>query len=334
MRALSKMACVARWSATTDWNSLFSCSRCWPAFLTSICAPEICTLEASISSSSFFMRLSRRSMLDCKSFFNSPFSYNVVSVLSISEPQWSLNVTSSACWSLRSAIILSMSSLTFAKASSCTAVANVASCVRGPAAAPTALGTARPFQALSKSSASKSGACAARRRAAAALRRSAEAEAEMERSWMKDTVAARCSRLSSSVRMAMASATATVSAPRVLLRFSHWSSKSLHVNFKLRKNSTSPERCCLVSPKFSLASESAFWLFACSTSISSSFLLPKSISSVFAAARALKSSWAFNSSCCSVVSSFSKSFCICWSTPKISEDLPEDRDSKGAGCFC
>mmetsp|Transcript_103118 Transcript_103118/g.272883 ORF Transcript_103118/g.272883 Transcript_103118/m.272883 type:complete len:473 (+) Transcript_103118:988-2406(+) len=230
--------------------------------------------------------------------------------------------------------MFSMSCFTFAKASSCTAVASVENCARGPVANRAAAATA-PVPALwefhsdMRSEVSKAGDCAARRRMEAAPRRLALASDEdTVPSCKRATVLVKCSLLSYSVRMLMVSATAVVSAERVLLRCSHCESKSLQDNFKVRKNSTSSERCCRVKPKSSFASESAFWLFACSTSISSSFFFPASISELLAAASALKSSTAFNSSSCDVLSSSSNSLCICCKTPKIPEDLAEERDSK------
>mmetsp|Transcript_80989 Transcript_80989/g.228178 ORF Transcript_80989/g.228178 Transcript_80989/m.228178 type:complete len:379 (+) Transcript_80989:131-1267(+) len=330
MSAFFKMPCVARWSATTPWNSLFSASRRWLAFLTSILLVSICTLASSISTANFLTRVSSWASFASRSCFSSDLSKTDFAFLLSSFWQYALNFTSSSCCFLISATILSISSLTFSKVSSWKVTARAESCARRFMP-----GWRRPCQAWRRSSSSRSDMeSAASRNVAAAAARAEAAARERREVCSNETDLAIVSRASSSVSTAMASATAMVSAVRVLLRFSHWSSKSLHVNFKLRKNSTSPERCCLVSPKFSLASERAFWLFACSTSISSSFLLPMSISSVFAAARALKSSCAFNSSCWLVVSSSSNSFCICWSTPKISEDLPEDRDSNGAGCVC
>mmetsp|Transcript_17537 Transcript_17537/g.44098 ORF Transcript_17537/g.44098 Transcript_17537/m.44098 type:complete len:210 (-) Transcript_17537:673-1302(-) len=209
--------------------------------------------------------------------------------------------------------MVSIISLTLVKESNCTAITNVERWARGPAAAPTRGDERceRPCQAAKRSSASNPGEDAARRRAAAARPRLEANSAEaVEANCRRDTDLASISRLSSSVSTAMASATAMVSAERVLERFSICVSRSLQVSFRLRKNSTSSERWLRVNARSSLASESAFALPASSACISSSFFLPASISEVFAAARALKSSCALTSSFCAVLSSLSNSSSI------------------------
>mmetsp|Transcript_2851 Transcript_2851/g.7390 ORF Transcript_2851/g.7390 Transcript_2851/m.7390 type:complete len:264 (+) Transcript_2851:488-1279(+) len=188
--------------------------------------------------------------------------------------------SSSSCSSLRLATILSIISRTLVKVSSCTDTARVESCERGPFEAPARPAERRPRQAERRSSASKSGEAAALRSAPTALERrmaSSASACETERSCRKDTVLARCSRLSSSVRMAMVSATAVSSAARVLLRLSHCVSMLPQVIFRFCRNSTSLERCSRSIVRSSLASARAFWLAASWPSISSSFFSPAAI---------------------------------------------------------
>mmetsp|Transcript_46714 Transcript_46714/g.118405 ORF Transcript_46714/g.118405 Transcript_46714/m.118405 type:complete len:239 (-) Transcript_46714:1187-1903(-) len=238
MRALSKMACVARWSATTPWNSLFSASRRWLAFLTSMLVVSICTLASSISTATFLTRVSSWASFASRSCFSSDLSKTDFAFLLSSFWQYALNFTSSSCCFFISATILSISSLTFSKVSNWKVTAKAESCARRFMP-----GWRRPCQAWRRSSSSRSDMdSAASRNVAAAAARAEAAARERREVCSNERDLAIVSRASSSVSTAMASATAMVSAVRVLLRFSHCESRSLHVSFKLRRNSTSTER--------------------------------------------------------------------------------------------
>mmetsp|Transcript_2855 Transcript_2855/g.7406 ORF Transcript_2855/g.7406 Transcript_2855/m.7406 type:complete len:232 (-) Transcript_2855:690-1385(-) len=231
------------------------------------------------------MRAARCPILASRSSFTSFFSKVSFSLWFSSLVQYALNFTSSSCSSLSAATILSIISLTFVNESSCTAMASVESCARGPREAPSAgCRPPRPCHAARRSSASRVSSSAARRSIAAArtllLRDVADACNRL-------TPFASISRLSSSVMTAMASATAWVSAARVLLRFSHCASRSPQVTFRFCRKSTSLERCSRVSARSSLASESAFWFAASSACMSSSFFFATSICSSLAAASTL-----------------------------------------------
>mmetsp|Transcript_95733 Transcript_95733/g.253007 ORF Transcript_95733/g.253007 Transcript_95733/m.253007 type:complete len:253 (-) Transcript_95733:672-1430(-) len=252
------------------------------------------------------MVFSRSAILVCRLSFLSYFSSWVRLFLFRESMHQSRCSISSCCCLLSSVTILSISSLTFSKVSSWKVTAKAESCARRFMP-----GWRRPCQAWRRSSSSRSDMeSAASRNVAAAAARAEAAARERREVCSNETDLAIVSRASSSVSTAMASATAMVSAERVLERFSICVSRSLQVSFRLRKNSTSSERWLRVSARSSLASESAFALPASSACTSSSFFLPASISEVFAAARALKSSCALTSSFCAVLSSLSNSSSI------------------------
>mmetsp|Transcript_121068 Transcript_121068/g.342555 ORF Transcript_121068/g.342555 Transcript_121068/m.342555 type:complete len:227 (-) Transcript_121068:1218-1898(-) len=187
--------------------------------------------------------------------------------------QWSLDCTSIACWSFRSATSLSMTFFTSAKLSNSTDTASVASCARGPPAAPTAgSGPRRPCHAANKSSVRRAAAApaagpvaATRRNVAAARPRNfarAPSDKELEASCKSVTAFAMTSLASSSFRIASASVTALSSSERVADRSCHCLSKPWHWSFKLERNSTSAARCPRVNSKPSFASDNAFWFSA------------------------------------------------------------------------
>mmetsp|Transcript_114608 Transcript_114608/g.311221 ORF Transcript_114608/g.311221 Transcript_114608/m.311221 type:complete len:227 (-) Transcript_114608:116-796(-) len=194
--------------------------------------------------------------------------------------QKALSWTSSACSACRSATILSIASLTFAKSSSSTETARVESLAFCPPTAPFAPGPPRWRQAAIRSSSSSSASSAARRRTAAAPERRARASARVplpERSWRSATDLDSCSRASSSVRTAMASATALVSSLRSALRLSHWLSRSWQLSRSFWRYSTSSERWAVVRVRSSFASESALVFSACSFSMASKDSVPLAI---------------------------------------------------------
>mmetsp|Transcript_53601 Transcript_53601/g.157814 ORF Transcript_53601/g.157814 Transcript_53601/m.157814 type:complete len:210 (+) Transcript_53601:306-935(+) len=206
-----------------------------------------------------------------------------------------------------------MASLTSVKESSSAVTASMPSCAFGELTPP------RLLHASRRSSASKVGSRAALRRALAASfwRIWASVAASV---WRKETVLARCSRVSSSVSILSASETARSSWERVSLRCCHSLSMPWHVTRRFLRNSTSTERCLRVASRSSLASESAFWFEACSDSIASSFSLAMEIWLLFAWDIAAKSSADFASSFCFWERSASNSSFIRLRTPKISPE--------------
>mmetsp|Transcript_19427 Transcript_19427/g.44208 ORF Transcript_19427/g.44208 Transcript_19427/m.44208 type:complete len:296 (-) Transcript_19427:914-1801(-) len=291
------------------------------AFFFSTSVSAICFFAAAISFSNLVMRAASASSFDSKSPLCSFLAYVAFSFSLNSLVQYALNSASSFCWAFSSATIVSIISLTFSKESSCAVIAKAERWARGPPAAPMVLAPLRLCHAAKRSSAWNAGAREALRNAATTRERSAAAAAEPCPSWSRLALLDSISWFSSSVRTAMASATAFNSSERVSERRSHSLSRSLHVNFSLRRNSTSAERCLRVRAKSSLASESAFWFAEWSPSRLSSFSFPVLICSFLAAESASYSSADLISSFCDVPNCALNSSSIWFRTPKISPDL-------------
>mmetsp|Transcript_70421 Transcript_70421/g.199687 ORF Transcript_70421/g.199687 Transcript_70421/m.199687 type:complete len:214 (-) Transcript_70421:922-1563(-) len=207
---------------------------------------------------------------------------------------------------------------------SCTAAASAESRARcSPAGLAAKACPWRPCQSASRSSSSNPGSRARLRSAAAARARlAAVADAlALAPSCRSVTDLTSVSRLSSWVRILMASVTALISSDRVALLRSQFLSRSLQVPCRFCRNFTSADRCFRVMSRSSLASARAFWLDASSSSSASSFSLPSSTCSPLVSA---SSAWAWPSVASVAWISLSsdwKSSSICSRTPKIPLDL-------------
>mmetsp|Transcript_105645 Transcript_105645/g.308966 ORF Transcript_105645/g.308966 Transcript_105645/m.308966 type:complete len:215 (+) Transcript_105645:184-828(+) len=120
------MPTVARWSATTCWNSWFSAWRCSLALFSATWALATLAFSSSTSFVSPSSLPSRPARFDSKSFFSVSFTRVSSSFASMSFWQDSCFSYSSFCCFFSSATMLSMTSLTFSKPSSCTPTASVA----------------------------------------------------------------------------------------------------------------------------------------------------------------------------------------------------------------
>mmetsp|Transcript_87319 Transcript_87319/g.219775 ORF Transcript_87319/g.219775 Transcript_87319/m.219775 type:complete len:208 (-) Transcript_87319:1116-1739(-) len=206
--------------------------------------------------------------------------------------------------------MLSMAAFTLLKASNCTWTAMTANLFWGssslrrqaeappppPPPPPPRCPTTSPGPSLCAAAANKADARLLRAASAKVRAPASEATCTKEPPEPVPIFLWKRSRASSSVKMEIASDTACISSPRVLLRCFHWWSKSWHFRRKSDRNCTSEDRVSRVIPRSSFASDKALALPAASTSISSSFTAPVSISFSKATFNSANSSRAFNSS--------------------------------------
>mmetsp|Transcript_87476 Transcript_87476/g.232247 ORF Transcript_87476/g.232247 Transcript_87476/m.232247 type:complete len:309 (-) Transcript_87476:63-989(-) len=308
------MATVARWSATTCWNSWFSACRCSLALFSATCAFAMLAFSSSKSCVSPCRLPSRPAIFASRSFFSVALTRVSSSFASMSFWHDSCLTYSSSCCFFSSATILSMASLTFSKPSNCTPTASAAR--RKPP----------EFPAWRRA--------AARICEAACARWCCRSRPAMRCNWVplpplplrwcclprlsvwrKLMVAEKRSRASSSVRICTASAIAWTSSVLVLLRSAYAASALEQRSFRSMRNFSS----ALSAPRVSSTS-----IFACATfkfvpdksALFSSTDLPLARSSPsLAALRRWKAISASISARCAEARSFSKVSCICWSIP-------------------
>mmetsp|Transcript_71874 Transcript_71874/g.199252 ORF Transcript_71874/g.199252 Transcript_71874/m.199252 type:complete len:207 (-) Transcript_71874:110-730(-) len=179
--------------------------------------------------------------------------------------------TSSCCCLPSSTTILSISSFTLVKASSCAFVANNES-------------SGAPVRAAARSRVDTT-----RRRRSFWL---ADSSAE---TWRKATftVFSKLSKDLSVLRMAMVSSTAAISVVRSLTRCANSSSLTAHFFLRFSRKVRSNSSCAWVSSNSLKACACFSWSAAISWSSSATSLRPAAISSCFAAFKSLNSSAAF-----------------------------------------
>mmetsp|Transcript_118939 Transcript_118939/g.222343 ORF Transcript_118939/g.222343 Transcript_118939/m.222343 type:complete len:229 (+) Transcript_118939:582-1268(+) len=225
------------WSCTSTWNSSFSALRSSPAFLTATSVSAILLSASAIAAFRVAIDASNDSIFCSKSAFSSSAVKVSFSFVFKAALQLSLKATSSACSCFKSATILSIISFTLVKLSSCTETARVASCERGPTRL---IAEFRAFQPLSKSSAAKEGErVALRNDVTARTRRICIVVSALT---CKKATLFKASRASSSVRIAIVSEIAVISALRPLLRAAQSLSMLWHSSLTFCKNFTSADR--------------------------------------------------------------------------------------------
>mmetsp|Transcript_84162 Transcript_84162/g.233247 ORF Transcript_84162/g.233247 Transcript_84162/m.233247 type:complete len:317 (+) Transcript_84162:633-1583(+) len=312
------MATVARWSATTCWNSWFSAWRCSPAALSATCASATLALSSAISFLSPSSVPSRPAICASRSLFSLCFSRVSSSFASMSFMQDSCFSYSSCCCFLSSAIILSIASLTFSKPSSCTPTARVAR-RQPPEPLP------RRWRAARSREAARTRSCWPLRPVSCWWPLPAWRAAPVPRRCLsllvctKLSVFEKRSRASSSVRIRMASAIACTSSCLVFFRSSYSESALAHRSLRSMRNFSSALRASRVSTTSALACATRWSVSASSALFSSTDLPLASISPSLAARSCWKATSASKSARIACARSFWKVACICCSIPKIEE---------------
>mmetsp|Transcript_54667 Transcript_54667/g.160800 ORF Transcript_54667/g.160800 Transcript_54667/m.160800 type:complete len:312 (-) Transcript_54667:294-1229(-) len=299
--ALARMCCIARWSVTSSWNSLFSCSRSSLAFFTSILVLAISSWAAPISSASFEIWSSRELIWSLRSLMTWLVSYLSFSLTLNSSVQNAFLVTSSACCFFSSTTMSSMAFFTFVKASSWTEAARSAM-----AGAPVRLAsfwsrteTVLRFAAVEADSVVSS------------LMVTAD-------TWTKEfTVLSKFAKASSSLRILMVSSTADISVRRLFVRASISASAAAHFVPRFARNSWSRASWARTSSSSFVSSAAFSPRPARSASVWTSFSSPALISSCLADRRAVNSSTACASDFCASERLASNCSCICFRMPKI-----------------
>mmetsp|Transcript_87133 Transcript_87133/g.230709 ORF Transcript_87133/g.230709 Transcript_87133/m.230709 type:complete len:272 (-) Transcript_87133:970-1785(-) len=263
-------------------SRLALCSSTW--------AWEICFWASRMPSSSVWTLDSSSLALACMSDFRSSVFALVISFCCSSALHQSTFFTSSACWVFRVAIMSSIAFFTFVKASSSTEVARIDSW--GLCAF---FATSRSLSAARLRFTSTSFAC-----------------------WMKLYVPVMASRASSSVRIWMVCATASISCMRNFLRSSKFLSAVSQVAFMLSRNFWFSDREASSWARSSFASARLLVAVASSSSFCSSIFSPASISMVLAERSSSNASERAASAFCASPRSACISSCSCLRMPTIS----------------